>query len=616
MTEKHKTDTFEYKAEMKQLLNIIVHSLYTHPEIFLRELISNASDALNKIRFQGLTDRNITDPDAPLEIRIDVDPKQGTFSIEDTGIGMTRDELINNIGTVARSGTVEFFEKIKKEGKKFDENLIGQFGVGFYSVFMVADDVIIETKHAGMDSKGLKWESKGESSFTIEEIDRENRGTKIYFKLKDNAKEYSDEYRVKEIINKYSNFADFPILFKGERINKISALWRKKSKDIKENEANEFYKYIANDFDDPLGYFHLDIEGEVNFKALLFISKHAPFDSWQFQKEKSLHLYSNKILIQNDCKDLLPEYLRFVKGVVDTADLPLNVSREFIQNHPAIGTIRSVLTKRILRYLSDLSDKSKDKYEAFYKNFSPLLKLGLTSDFGNKDKITELLRFESSLKKPGEYVSLKDYVSGMKTDQKEIYYICGEHRLDIEKNPNLEYFRKKGIEVLFLADPVDAFIIPSVNEFEKHRLKSIEKADIELAPEDKIEKPEANLTKSLLTLFKETLGGKVEDVVASKRLVESAVTVVAGKNAMDSHTERMMKMMNKDFRGSKKIMEVNTSHPLITNLSRMYMADANDPFIKKCVEQLYEGALLAEGSLASTADFVKRMTEIMERAAK
>ncbi|MDD5774281.1 MAG: molecular chaperone HtpG, partial [bacterium] len=519
-------------------------------------------------------------------------------------------------GTVAHSGTVEFLEKIKKDGKKIDENLIGQFGVGFYSVFMVADDVVVETRHAGKNSKGLKWESKGESSFTIEEIDREKRGTKISFKLKDSAKEYSEEYRVKEVINKYSNFADFPILFKGEKVNKITALWRKKTNEIKDNEANEFYKYIANDFDDPLGYFHLDIEGEVNFKALLFIPKKAPYDLGQFQKEKSLHLYSNKILIQNDCKDLLPEYLRFIKGVVDTADLPLNVSREFIQNHPAINTIRSVLTKKILKYLGDMADKSKDKYEGFYKNFSPLLKIGLTSDFSNRDKITELLRFESSLKKPGEIISLKDYIAGMKTDQKEIYYQCGEHRSSIEKNPNLEYFKKKGIEVLFLTDPIDSFIIPSIFEFEKHPLKSIEKADIELAPEDKIEKPEANITKSLLALFKETLGDRVEDVVASKRLVESAVTIVAGKNAMDSHTEKIMKMMNKDYKDSKKIMEVNTSHPLINNLSRMYLADAKNPFIKKCIEQLYDGALLADGNLPSSANFVKRMMEIMETATK
>jgi len=609
-------DTFEYKAEMKQLLSIIIHSLYIHPEIFLRELISNACDALNKIRFRKLTDQNIVDPDVPLEIRIDADSKKETFSIEDTGIGMTKDELVNNIGTVARSGTIDFLEKIKKENKQFDENLIGQFGVGFYSVFMVADEVTIETRHADTDSKGLRWKSSGESSFTIEEIDRKNRGTKIYFKLKSSAKEFSQEYKVKEVINKYSNFADFPILLKGEKVNKISALWHKKADEIKESQAHEFYKFVTNDFDDPLGYFHLAIEGAVNFKALLFIPKHAPYDLWYLQREKSLNLYSNKILIQNDCKELLPEYLRFTKGVVDTVDLPLNVSREVVQSHPSMAKIRSSLTRKILQYLQDLATSKKEKYEQFYKNFSPLFKTGLNTDFENRNRIIDLLRFESSLKPAGELISLKDYVSRTKKDQKEIYYLCGEHRQILEKNPNLEYFKKKEIEVLFLTEPIDAFVMPSVNEYQKKPLKSIEKADIELAPEDKIEVPDTSLTKSLLTLFKETLKDKVEDVIASKRLVESVVTLVAGKDALDSHTEKMMKIMNKEFKGSKKIMEVNTAHPLISNLSRMYMANSNNPLLGKCIKQLYEGALLIEGSLNSPTEFVKRMAEIMEEATK
>jgi len=616
MAVKKETSTFQYKAEMKQLLNIIAHSLYTHPEVFLRELISNASDALNKARFRELTDRNIVDPDAPLEIRIDIDPKKEMFSIEDTGIGMTREELITNIGTVARSGTTEFLEKLKKDNKKLDESLIGQFGVGFYSVFMVADEVTIETRHADPESKGLRWKSTGEDSYSIEEIDRKHRGTKIFFKLKKNAKEFSQEYKVKEVINKYSNFADFPILLKGEKVNKITALWRKKSDEIKEKEANEFYKFISNDFDDPLGYFHLDIEGTVSFKALLFIPKHAPYDLWHLQREKSLHLYSNKILIQSDCKELLPEYLRFVRGVVDTMDIPLNVSRETVQNHPAMAKVRTSLSGRILKYLGDLAVKDKEKFENFYRNFSPLLKAGINSDFANRDKLVALLRFESSLKKPGELVSFKEYIASKKGGQKEIYYLCGEHRAGVEKNPNLEYFNKKGIEVLFMTDPIDAFILPSVTEYEKHPVKSIEKADIELSPEDKIEKPDSNLTKSLLALFKETLSDRVEDVVASKRLVESAVTLVAGKNALDSHAERVMKIMDKEFKSSKKIMEINTSHPLINNLSRIYIADASNPLIKKCVEQLYEGALLAEGNLGSSTDFIKRMTEIMEAATK
>lgn len=611
-----KTDTFEYKAEMKQLLNIIIHSLYTHPEVFLRELISNSGDALNKVRFRELTDRNIIDAGVPLEIRIDVDSGKQTFSIEDSGIGMTKDDLVNNIGIVACSGTIEFMEKMEKEGKRFDGNLIGQFGVGFYSVFMVADEVTIETRHADIDSKGWCWKSKGESSFTIEEIDKKNRGTKIYFKLKDSAKEFSQDYKVKEIINKYSNFADFPILLKGERVNNVSALWYKKTDEIKENQANEFYKFITNDSDDPLAYLHLSIEGAVNFKALLFIPRHVPYDLWHLQKEKSLHLYSNKVLIQNDCKELLPEYLRFVKGVVDTVDLPLNVSREIPQAHPAMAKIRDALVRKILQFLQEWAIEKKDKYEEFYRGFSPLLKTGINSDFNNKDKIIELLRFESSLKPGGELISLKNYVSGMKHDQQEIYYLCGEYRPALEKNPNLEYFKKKQIEVLFLTDPIDVFVVPAINEYEKHSLKSIEKADIELMPEDKIETPCSGLTKSLLALFKETLKEKVEDVVISKRLVDSAVTLVSGKDSLDGHTEKVMKLMNKEFKGAKKIMEVNTGHPLISNMSKMYMADSGNNFLKKCIEQLYEGALLIEGDLPSNADFIKRMMEILEEATK
>lgn len=614
--ENQKTDVFEYKAEMKQLLNLIVHSLYTHPEVFLRELVSNASDALNKVRLGKLTGESMLDPDAALEIRIEADPDTGDFSIEDSGIGMSREELINNIGTIARSGTAEFLENMRKEKKQIDENLIGQFGVGFYSVFMVADEVTIETRRADTDSRGLRWKSGGESSFTIEETDRPNRGTKIYFKLKESAKEFSREYKIKEIINKYSNFADFPILFKGEKINRISALWHKKSEEIREGEANEFYKFISNDFNDPLGYFHASIEGAVSFKALLFIPRQAPRDLWHIQKEKSLNLYCNKILIQADCKELLPEYLRFVKGVVDTVDLPLNVSRETVQSHPAMAKIRSAVSRKILQYLDGLAEKEKEKYAQFYRNFSSLLKAGIGSDFENRDKIIELLRFETSLKKPGELISLKEYAAAMKDTQTEIYYLCGEQRTGLERNPNLEYFRKKGIEVLFLTEPIDAFVMPELGEYAKHPFKSIDKADIELAPEDKIEVPDTELTKGMLKAFKDMLGERTEGVVSSKRLVESPVTLVAGKDALDSHTEKMMKIMNTDFQGSKKIMEVNTGHPLIRNLTRMYMADANDPLLKKCVEQLYEGALLAEGSLASNGDFFRRMNEIMEQATK
>jgi molecular chaperone HtpG len=611
---------FEYKAEMKQLLDLIIHSLYTHPEVFLRELISNASDALNKVRILKLTDPDIIDPDAELKITINADSKKKTFSIADTGIGMTEEDLINNIGTIARSGTLQYLKDHKDDQKALQEELIGKFGVGFYSVFMVTDEVIIETRHAAKDSKGVRWRSTGEGTFTIEEIEKAERGTKIAFTLKEDSKEFAEEHTIKETINKYSNFADFPIFFKDEKINTVSAIWRKSQSDVTDTERNEFYKFISNDYEEPLGHLHMALEGSVvNFKALLFIPKNAPFDMYRNPNFfKGLHLYSNKILIQSECKDLIPEYMGFLRGVVDTIDLPLNVSREVTQNSPLMIKIKSAIMKKVFAFLQDWAEKDVDKYNEFYKNFGRLLETGMNSDFENRDKIMELLRYESSAKSAGEFVSLKDYVSRMKPDQKEIYYISGDSRQALEANPNLEYFKKNDIEVFFLYDPIDVFTFPSLFEYDKKKIKSIDKADIELKAEDKIEKGDNKLSESLLTLFKETLGERVADVVASKRLVDSPVTLVAGKDAMDPQIERMMKMMNQPGAGmnAKKIMEVNTDHPLVRNLSRRYLANSNDPIIKTCIEQLYSGALLIEGDIASPTDFVKRMNTIIEEATK
>ncbi|PIE35499.1 molecular chaperone HtpG [candidate division KSB3 bacterium] len=610
-------EEFEYQAEMKKLLHLIVHSLYTHREIFLRELISNASDALNVVRFRQLTDNTIVDRDAPLEIRIAIDKEAQTFSIEDTGVGMTKNELINNIGTIAKSGTLEFLAKMKEEKASLDGDLIGQFGVGFYSVFMVTDEVTIETRHADSNSKGYRWKSLGEGKFTIEEIDRTARGTKISFTLKEDAKEFCEDFRVKNIIKKYSNFVDFPVHVGEEKINTVSALWQKRKDDVTEDELTEFYKYVANDYQAPQGHLHVSLEGSVNFKALLFIPDTAPPMLFRDSEVKGLHLYANRVMIQDDCKDLLPEYLRFVKGVVDTEDLPLNVSREVTQSSPVMAKISKALTGRILSFLDGWAKNETEKYEKFYRNFSAQLKTGINTDFSNKDKIINLLRFESSATEKGTLVSLKDYVSRMKDDQKEIYYVSGEIREMIERNPNLEYFRKHDIEVLFLTDPVDMFTIPSIHEYEEKELKSIDKADIDVMKDDDKQEEALNETvaKSLLTTFKEILIDKVEDVIASKRLVDSAVTLVIGKEGMDIQTERMMKMLNKDYAGSKKIMEVNLSHPLIKNLWDMHQQDSKSPLLKTFVLQLYEGALLLEGNLASPTEFVARMTEIMEKAA-
>jgi molecular chaperone HtpG len=613
--------SYQFKAELTRLLNIIVHSLYTHPEIFLRELVSNASDALNKVRYMQITNQEMLDPDQELKITINLDSKKQLFSIEDSGIGMTEEELVHNIGTVANSGTLEFLEEIQKDGKLPTGDLIGQFGVGFYSVFMVTDEVIIETRHASPNSKGYRWISDGKGTFTVEEIDRKKRGTLVSFRLKDEHKAFSEEYRVKSIIQKYSNFVDFPIEIGKEKVNKVEALWRRPKDDIKEEELIEFYKFIANDFEPPLGHLQLSLEGAVNFKALVFIPPKAPLNLFYELEDKGLHLYSNRIFIQEDAKNLLPDYLKFVRGVVDTEDLPLNISRELTQHSPVMEKIKNILTTRILTMLEEWAKNDPGKYEKFYHNFGTLLKTGVHTDFTNREKIIKLLRFESTLKPKGELVSLEDYVSRLKDKQKEIYYLTGENREIIERNPNLEYFRKNEIEVLLTTDPVDVFVLPDIEEFEKKKLKSVEKSDLSLEEikkegeaspaEDVLNETSIN---SLISIFKKILGDKVEDVTASKRLVDSPVTLVVGKNGLDPQMERMMKLMKQDIAPQKKILEINPKHPLIHNLHRLYISNNQDVLLHKSIMQLYEAALLIDGNLNNPAEFVQRMIELMEQA--
>ena len=628
MSNKSKNDTapvqeFEYKAEMKQLLDLIVHSLYTHPEIYLRELISNASDALSKVRFNSLTDQDIIDRDAELAIRISIDPKELSVVIEDSGVGMTEEELIANLGTVAKSGTLGFMQALKEQQKELDGNLIGQFGVGFYSVFMVTDEVTVETRSALPGSDAYRWRSSGQGTYTIEKIEKAERGTKISFTLKEASKEFAEEYRVEQIVKKYSNFVDFPIYLGEKQLNSITALWQRPKSELKDEEVNEFYKFIANDYQDPLDYLPISVEGMVTFKALLFLPKEAPPEMLYRQgdlENRGPQLYVKKVLIQQECRDLLPEYLRFISGVVDTEDLSLNVSREVVQSRPVLAKIRQILTTKILGWFETLAAEQPDKFKTFYKAFGPIIKIGLNTDFTNRDKLIELLRFESTKTGVDEYVSLKAYSERMGDDQKEIYYHSGSSRAQLLAHPNLEYFQNQGIEVLLLSDPVDVFVIPSIHEYDKKPLKSIEKADIDFSKQKKESENEkdkplaANLLKPVLKLFRETLGEGIEDVIESHRLVSSPVTLVSGKDGLDSQMEKMMKMMNSDMPAGKKILEVNTSHPIIRNLAGMIMADEKNPLIRTAMKQLYEGALLLEGGLDSTTAFLSRMNELIEAA--
>jgi molecular chaperone HtpG len=607
---------FEFRAEMKQLLNLIVHSLYTNPEIFLRELISNSSDALNKIRFKNLTEKDINSPEAELRIDIETDKETGAFSITDSGIGMTEDDLVSRLGTIASSGTLDFVKQMQDENKTVDADMIGKFGVGFYSVYMVTDFIEVETLHAEKGSKAYNWASQGEDKFTIEETGRVERGTKISFTLKDEYKELADTATIQRIIKKYSNFVDFPVYVNGDKINTVQAIWQKRKDEVTEDELNDFYRFVSGDYQNPMGHLHVSIEGSVNYKSLVFIPPTAPPQFFKDSFEKSLQLYSSRVFIQDDCQELLPEYLRFLKGVVDTEDLPLNVSREVTQNSPVLAKIQKTLVSKILGYLEELAENDNEKYLAFFKNFGTLLKTGINTDFANKDKIVDLLRYETSLTETGKYTSLKDYVAKMKDDQKEIYYISGEHRDLIERSPNLEYFKKNEIEVIYLIDPVDVFTFPYITEYQGKTLKSVEKADLDIKDEGKEENLKEEERKSLTEFIKEFLGDKVEDVIESKRLVDSAATLVVGNSGLDPQMEKMMAAMDKSYAGGKRILEVNMNHDLIKNLFTIYNSDKDSQLLKDSVSQLFEGCLLMEGILSKPSDYVRRMTEILVTATK
>ena len=607
-------EQFTYKAEMQQLLHLIIHSLYTHPEVFLRELISNSSDALNKMRFRTLTDTAIVSPEAELAIRITTDKDNKRLIIEDTGCGMSREELIENLGTVAKSGTLEFLQSIRDNQQSAQGDLIGQFGVGFYSVFMVTDEVTVETRNADIDGKAWKWSSSGTGTYSIEPSDKELRGTTIAFTLRDDHKEFAEDYRIKSIIKKYSNYVDFPIYLNDEKVNSVTAIWHKKSADITEEELEEFYKYATNDFDKPLGHIHLSLEGAVEFKALLFVPSVAPMNMFRDLDERSAHLYANKVLIQQHCKDVLPEYLRFVRGVVDTPDLPLNVSREVTQNSPIMAKIRSVITGKVLSLLEDWAENDPQKYATFYKNFGMMLLLGINNDYANRERIIKLLRFTSTVTDGETRISLADYVSRMKTDQKEIYYVSGDNRAQVLGNPSIEYFIKNGYEVLLFTDPVEVFTAPYIGEFDGKRLVPADKADLPDA-QAKEQTPEQNEnTSSIIEIFKSTLGDVIEDVRTSQRLVSSAVALVAGKEGLDPHMEKMMKMMDKDFTPTKKVLEINPQHQLITNLMTLAKNNPDDARVSDAVKQLYDAALLMDGALTNPTDFINRMTQFMTKA--
>lgn len=623
------TKKYEFKAEIKKLLDILVHSLYTSREIFLRELISNASDALDKVRFEITKGTDVLDKDLQLEIKIDFDDKKNTITVSDTGIGMSHDELITNIGTIAKSGSEEFLKQLS-ENKEAANNIIGRFGVGFYSVFMVAKEVIIKSKSFRKDEPGVWWKSDGSGDYEIAELNEPTkRGTTIEIYLRDDAKEFADKYRLEGIIKRHSNFISFPIYLKGEKINTIAALWREPKSSIKPEQYNEFYKFLTHDSEDPLEIIHTSVDAPIQFNALLFIPKKS-YEFWRWSKDDyGLDLYVRRVLIQHQNKDLLPEYLSFLKGVVDSEDLPLNISRETLQENIIFTKIANSVTTNVLSHLLKVAKENPEKYSEFWKEHGRIFKLGYM-DFANADKYQQLLRFNSSAcKDHKELISLDDYVSRVKKDQKEIYYAIGTNREAIDLNPHLEIFKAKGLEVLYLYDPVDEFVVTSIRKYKEFDFKSVDSIDLKSLEKfiDISEKPSAveTLSKddekhfdSMLNKMKKILGDRVKEVRESKRLTDSPSCLINADDTISSTMRKILKMSNTEISlpNREVILEINKDHKLIRNLLEIFKKNSDDQFIKDTTEQLYESALLLEGNLDDPHKLVNRLNKMLAEASE
>jgi TNF receptor-associated protein 1 len=604
--------TFEFQAEIKQLLDIVIHSLYTEKEIFVRELVSNASDALEKQRHLQLTEKAVYDDKLELEINITTDDKAKTFTIQDFGVGMTQAELVENLGTIAHSGS-KAFVKALGEGDQKAAGLIGQFGVGFYSAFMVAKSVKVYTHSWRESEPGLLWTSDGAGSFAIEESAGERRGCKIVVELKDECSEFSQEWRVREIIERYSAFVSFPINLNGKRINTVQALWLRGKSEIKEDEYDEFYKFQAHDSEKPRLRLHFSADAPISINALLFVPKDNTEKMGLSRLEPAVALYCRKVLIDAKPKDLLPEWLRFVKGVVDSEDLPLNISRETMQDRSLVEKLNRVITKRFLKFLEDEAKSRPDSYADFYREFGVFLKEGAALDFSHKEALTKLLRFESSLTEKGKTTSLADYVTRMGADQKEIYYLVGPSRESIEAGPYLEGFRARNLEVLFCYETVDEYVMNNVREFEGKRLTAADHADVKLS-----EQPApggalgADETKALVAWLKEHLGERVADVRASDRLVDSPALALNADKFSSPHMRRLMRAMNKD--GSKEPLrvnlEVNPGHAVIKRLSELKGSAPEKAAL--VAEQILDNALISAGLLDDASGMVKRLYKILE----
>ena len=615
-----------FQAEVKQLLHLMIHSLYSNKEIVIRELISNASDAADKLRFEALKDANLYEKDSELKIRLSFDKKKRTLTISDNGIGMSRDEVISNIGTIARSGTKEFLNNLTGDQAK-DANLIGQFGVGFYSSFIIADKVTVITRRAGT-SEGIQWESQGEGEYTISEVEKDARGTDIILHLKKDEDEFLSDWTLKSIIKKYSDHITLPIVMKksewkdgeevptdeDETVNAASALWARNKNEIKEEEYNEFYKNLSYDQESPLTYSHNRIEGKQEYISLLYIPTKAPFDLFDRERHHGVKLYVKRIFIMEASEKLMPNYLRFIKGVIDSADLPLNVSREILQDSKEVEAIRAGSTKKVLDLLEDMSEKKPDDYKKFWKEFGVVMKEGHSEDFQNREKLSKLFRFNSTHEElDAQVVSLKDYVARMKDGQEAIYYITADSYEAAKHSPHLEIFKKKGIEVLLLSDRVDEWLLSTFNEFEGKKLQSIAKGDLDLGKlEDEKEKEEKKKiekdAKSLVEKIQKALGDKVKEVKVTHRLTDSPACLVAGEHDLSGNLERLLKAAGQKTPDTKPILEINPTHKLIQKLENTSDSARFNDF----AEVIFDQALISEGGqLKDPVAFVKKINQFL-----
>ena len=619
-------ETLSFQAEVKQLLQLMIHSLYSNKEIAVRELISNASDAADKLRFEALEKNDLYEKDSELKIWVDFDKDKKTITISDNGIGMSRDDIVKNIGTIAKSGTKEFLKKLSGDQAK-DANLIGQFGVGFYSAFIISDEVTLESRKAGAKT-GSRWISKGDGEFTLETIEKKSRGTSVILSLKKDAEEFLDEYRLKEIIKKYSDHITLPIVMKkfefkdgesirteeDEVVNDASAIWARNKKDIKPKEYEEFYKNLTYDQEPPLSVFHNRVEGNQEYVSLLFIPSKAPFDLYDRDKAQGVKLYAKRIFIMEANEKLIPQYLRFMKGVIDSSDLPLNVSREILQDSKALESIRSGTVKKILTALEDMAKKKPDDFKKFWSEFGLVLKEGPAEDFANREKIAGLLRFASTFdESDAQSVSLADYISRMKPEQEVIYFITADSFLAAKNSPHLEIFKKKKIEVLLLGDRVDEWLMSNLPEVSGKKFQSIAKGDLDLGKlEDESEKVAKKdieeKSKTLVEKIAKSLGDKIKEVKVTHRLTDSPACLVVGENDISGNLERILKAAGQNTPDIKPVLEINPEHALIKKLSAEKDGKAFDEYSSVVFDQ----ALISEGGqLEDPVGFVKRINELL-----